>query len=112
METSILLSFGRTQWLFLLAGGLYGIGNGALFPALQAWTINRVAGEKRTGANALFYNCLDIGIGSGLILLGHLADVTSYRTMYSLSGGIMVLFVVVCLLGRWLEKDKAYLEEE
>ncbi|MBP7248880.1 MAG: MFS transporter [Negativicutes bacterium] len=110
--SAFLLSFGRTQWLFLLAGGLYGIGNGALFPALQAWTINRVAGEKRTGANALFYNCLDIGIGSGLILLGHLADVTSYRTMYSLSGGIMVLFVVVCLLGRWLEKDKAYLEEE
>ena len=112
MISAFLLSFGRTQWLFLLAGGLYGIGNGALFPALQAWTINRVAGEKRTGANALFYNCLDIGIGSGLILLGHLADVTSYRTMYSLSGGIMVLFVVVCLLGRWLEKDKAYLEEE
>ena len=110
--SAFLLSFGRTQWLFLVAGGLYGIGNGALFPALQAWMINRVAAEKRTGANALFYNCLDIGIGGGLILLGHLADVTSYRTMYSLSGGIMIVFVIVCLLGRWLERNKNYLEEE
>jgi predicted MFS family arabinose efflux permease len=110
--SAFLLSFGRTQWLFLVAGGLYGIGNGALFPALQAWMINRVAAEKRTGANALFYNCLDIGIGGGLILLGHLADVTSYRTMYSLSGGIMIFFVIVCLLGRWLERNKNYLEEE
>ena len=110
--SAFLLSFGRTQWLFLVAGGLYGIGNGALFPALQAWMINRVAAEKRTGANALFYNCLDVGIGGGLILLGHLADVTSYRTMYSLSGGIMIFFVIVCLLGRWLERNKNYLEEE
>ena len=110
--SAFLLSFGRTQWLFLVAGGLYGIGNGALFPALQAWMINRVAAEKRTGANALFYNCLDVGIGGGLILLGHLADVTSYRTMYSLSGGIMIVFVIVCLLGRWLERNKNYSGEK
>lgn len=108
---AFLLSFSYDLELFLLAGALYGLGNGALFPALQAWTINRVAAEKRTGANALFYNCLDIGVGSGFILLGHLADVTNYRTMYACSGLIMSFFMIASLVGRWVEKDKAYLKE-
>ena len=84
-----------TTAMLLLSGLFYGFGFGALFPALQAWVIDLVEPERRGVATATYYNAFDIGIGSGSILLGAVAAVTNYSTMYLLSGGFFVLYIVL-----------------
>lgn len=101
------LYYGKNQWLFFASAIFFGIGSGALFPALQAWMVNRSSEERRTGANAVFYNCLDIGVGGGIIFMGQLAEKIGYRGMYGWDIGIMGLFLLVCLMGYYFhEKER------
>lgn len=93
-----LLYWGTGGIEFLGSAIFYGIGMGSLFPALQAWTINRSSAEKRAGANAIFYNCLDIGVGAGIIFLGYFAGEVGYRQMYGLGSGIVALFLITAIV--------------
>lgn len=92
-----LLYLGKGEIAFFGSAIFYGIGMGSLFPALQAWMINRSSAEKRTGVNAIFYNCLDMGVGGGIILLGHLAGEIGYRQMYGIGGGIVAIFLITAI---------------
>ncbi|MFF2483178.1 MFS transporter [Paenibacillus sp. NPDC058071] len=87
--------------ILLLAGVFYGFGFGALFPALQAWVINRVEPERRGAATATYYNFFDIGIGLGAIMLGFVASVTGYATMFLFSGIFFVAYIVLYLYYEW-----------
>lgn len=91
----VLLYYTDSMGMFLLAGMFSGAGFGAMFPALQAWVINLVHPEKRGVASATYYNFLDIGIGFGSILLGFVVSMTSYATMFLLSGILYVFFLIV-----------------
>ena len=91
----VLLYYTDSMGMLLLAGMFSGAGFGAMFPALQAWVINLVQPEKRGVASATYYNFLDIGIGFGSILLGFVVSMTSYATMFLLSGILYVLFLIV-----------------
>jgi predicted MFS family arabinose efflux permease len=95
MIASVLLYFTDSMGMLLLSGIFYGAGFGALFPALQAWVINLVKPERRGVATATYYNFFDIGIGLGSILLGVVVTLTSYTTMFLLSGILYVVFLVV-----------------
>jgi MFS family permease len=95
MIASVLLYFTDSMGMLLLSGVFYGAGFGALFPALQAWVINLVKPERRGVATATYYNFFDIGIGLGSILLGVVVTMTSYTTMFLLSGILYVVFLVV-----------------
>ncbi|KQO18510.1 MFS transporter [Paenibacillus sp. Leaf72] len=92
---SVMLYFTHSTAMLLLSGLFYGFGFGALFPALQAWVIDLVEPERRGVATATYYNAFDVGIGSGSILLGAVAAVTNYSTMYLLSGGFFILYIVL-----------------
>ncbi|MDR6551001.1 MFS transporter [Paenibacillus qinlingensis] len=91
----VLLYFTDSLAMLLLAGVFSGAGFGAMFPALQAWVINLVQPERRGVASATYYNFLDIGIGFGSILLGVVVSMTSYATMFLLSGILYVLYLIV-----------------
>lgn len=91
----VLLYFTNSMPMLLLAGVFSGAGFGAMFPALQAWTINLVQPERRGVASATYYNFLDIGIGFGSILLGIVVSMTSYETMFLLSGVSYVIYLIV-----------------
>lgn len=106
LTSFILLHFGYSIVEFLSSSILYGIGMGSLFPALQAWTVNRSSAEKRTGANAIFYNGLDIGVGGGMILLGYLAGEVGYREMYGIGAGIVLLFLSTSVVSLLLSRRK------
>lgn len=105
----VLLYWGTGEIEFFGSSIFYGIGMGSLFPALQAWTINRSSAEKRAGANAIFYNCLDIGVGGGIILLGYLAGEVGYRQMYGLGAGIVAIFLITAMISL-LSHKKGHLE--
>lgn len=97
----IILYWTDSMAMLLLAGVFYGAGFGALFPALQAWVINRVEPDRRGVATATFYNAFDIGIGSGAILLGFVATWTDYATMFLYSGLFFVLYLVLYFFYEW-----------
>jgi len=84
--------------LLLLASVFYGLGGGLLLPALMTWMLNLVQADRRSAASAAFYNMLDIGTSSGLILFGSLAGNIGYAAMYRYVAAIMVVFVLFFLL--------------
>jgi len=91
----IILYMTKSTGTLLLAAVFYGAGFGAIFPALQAWVIDRVEPQRRGVATATFYNAFDIGIGSGAMLLGLVATWTNYATMYLVSSLFFVIYLVV-----------------
>ncbi len=93
----VMLYFTKGTAMLLLSAVFYGAGFGAIFPALQAWVIDRVEPHRRGVATATFYNAFDIGIGSGAILLGLVASQTNYATMYLVSSVFFVLYLAVYL---------------
>ncbi len=100
----LLLSYTRTEWMLAAAACCYGAGFGAIQPSLQAWTINRVAPHRRGAANGTFFSAFDLGISVGAMLLGALAEATSYGRMYRVSiialGVLMAVYVAYLLRGR------------
>lgn len=107
----ILISSGSLMML-LTASVFYGLGGGLLLPSLMTWMLNVVAPDRRSGASATFYNMLDIGTSSGIILLGSLAGSIGYIRMYYYVVGVMVLFIAFFLLNHFVLQRKKVKKEE
>lgn len=82
MLALFLLSLAQTIPLFLLAGAVYGLSFGAAMPALQAMSVQNVPPHRRGAASATYSTGFDLGIGLGSILLGTVAQVAGYSSMY------------------------------
>lgn len=80
--------------LLLGASVLYGLGAGLLLPALMTWMLNAVRADRRSAASATFYNMLDIGTSTGILVLGSLAGSVGYIAMYQYVLAIMGVFLV------------------
>ncbi|MEI7025351.1 MFS transporter [Paenibacillus sp. y28] len=91
----LLLSLTASQGMLIAAAFLYGIGLGAIQPSIQAWIINRTPPSRRGAANATYFSAFDLGIGGGGMLLGIVAEQTSYALMYRYSIFFMLVFVVI-----------------
>lgn len=102
----ILLYQSATLTDLLIAALLYGMGAGALFPSLQAWTLNNTTPERFTKVTAMFFNSFDLGIGGGSVLLGIIAASTSYGTIYLVSAYVMMFFLFVYSLVLFLTRKK------
>jgi len=97
MAGLLVLSYASTLGGLVLAAMLYGIAFGAIQPTLQAWLIQRVPPQKRGSATATFFSAFDLGIGSGAMLLGPIAGLTSFAVMYRLTALCFVVFLLVYL---------------
>jgi MFS family permease len=100
----LLLSFANSMPSLIASALCYGVGYGTLQPALQAWSIQSVAPQRRGMANGVFLNSIDLGIALGSICLGFIATVTSYAEVYRVSSLFMVLFIVIYSLYLLLKK--------
>jgi predicted MFS family arabinose efflux permease len=89
--------------MLAISAVLFGFGFGAVQPSLQAWILNRVEPELRGPANATFYSAFDLGIGGGALLLGRLAEASSYAMMYRYSFLVIILFCIVYIAYSWKE---------
>ncbi|MFF2888742.1 MFS transporter [Paenibacillus sp. NPDC057967] len=94
----LLLSYTHTMSMLIIAALLYGLGFGAIQPTLQAWMLRTSSKEQYGAANSMFYNSTDFGVAVGALLLGAIATMTDYASMYRYSAGVMVLFVVLFLI--------------
>ncbi|MBS4201593.1 MFS transporter [Bacillus sp. FJAT-49732] len=103
----ILLYQSTTLYGLLSAACLYGMGQGALFPALQAWVLNKTTPDRYLKVTSMFYNSLDIGIGGGSAILGLVAAKINYSTIYLVSAFIMLAFLIVYSSSLFVNKKKA-----
>ncbi|MEC0235542.1 MFS transporter [Paenibacillus kribbensis] len=103
----IMVATSRTELQFLIAAVLYGLSFGAIFPALQAWAISVVGEHEREDAVGSFYNFFDLGIGSGSLVLGAVAGLTSYSTMYLFSTLLIAAYLIIFVIYSVLDKKKS-----
>ena len=108
----VLIFMAMSLPLLLLASVFYGFGGGLLLPALMTWMLNMVQADRRSAAGATFYNMLDIGTSSGLILLGSLAGSIGYAAMYRYVAVIMAAFVLFFVLQDHFHRWKHLQESE
>lgn len=91
--------------MLLVSSVLYGFGGGLLLPALMTWMLNVVNADRRSAASATFYNMLDIGTSSGIIIFGAIAGSIGYVKMYNYVAGVMVVFLAVFLFQHFVKKN-------
>jgi len=103
---TIILSYASSMTVMLIAASFYGLGFGALFPALQAWVINRVEPSRRGSATATFFNLFDIGIAGGAVLLGFIAGITSFSTMFRISSLFYMALICICIVYEFISIKK------
>lgn len=91
----VLLAVWRNPVGFLTSAAVMGIGFGMVWPCLMAMTVNMVPPQRRGVANSTVFSALDLGIGSGSVVLGLLANYTSISTMYLTSAFILIIPVIL-----------------
>lgn len=89
----VVLSQSAQGFSFLTAGGIIGLGYGAILPSLQTIAIQSAPMKHSALATGTFYVFFDSGYGAGSYLLGIIASNSSYGHMYFISA-IIVVFVI------------------
>lgn len=91
----VLIFSAATTKTLLIAAVFHGIGAGFLMPSLMAWIVNSARPEQRNSAGATYYNMLDIGVGTGVLVFGTLAGLVGFVDVFKILTGVMILFVAI-----------------
>jgi MFS family permease len=67
-------AFGRNAIFFFTSALFMGIGFGVLFPAFQTLFLNIAPASHRGTANSTYFLSFDLGIGTGMVLAGNIAN--------------------------------------
>ncbi len=82
----------------VVAGILFGLGQGVTYPALSALVIGRVGPHERGKAVGLYSGAFGGGMMISAFGYGGLAEAAGYTVMYGVAGAVMVLGIAVFLL--------------
>jgi MFS family permease len=88
------LSSADSLQTFLISAVFYGLGFGAVQPALMALLVDKIDEKGRGAAMGTFTASFDLGIGVGSILLGLVLQYTSFQILY-LTGALCVFLAMV-----------------
>lgn len=88
------LSSASSLQSFLIATLFYGLGFGAVHPALLALLVDKVDEKGRGAAMGTFTAAFDLGIGVGSILLGLVLQYTNFQIVY-LTGALCVFLAMI-----------------
>ena len=72
----------RNPMGFYSAALVLGMGYGTMCSALQAMFINLAPHNRRGTANSTYFTAWDLGIGLGVFIGGHIAEVTTYAAAF------------------------------
>jgi MFS family permease len=90
----LLLVIFRNAIGFYISAIIIGYGIGVVFPVFQA-IINNLADPLRRGAaNSTLFTCLDLGMGSGMVIMGYVAQYSSISVTFIISSAIGVAGLV------------------
>ena len=87
-----LLALVKNTWGYYGAALLIGFGLGVVFPIFQAMVNNMAKPERRGAANSTLYTGLDLGMGTGMVLMGFVSEHYTITTSFWLS-------MFICILG-------------
>lgn len=104
----VLLSYSHSVLLLIVASLFYGLGFGAVQPSLQAWAINRSPLDRKGAANGTYLCSIDLGYGSGAVLMGSVASLTSYAVMYRFSPLFLVLLLAIYVTALMRQKRTSF----
>jgi MFS family permease len=96
----LLLAWLPNNMILFTAAILYGLGFGTVQPALQAWSVERAARDRKGMANATFFAFFDLGVGVGAMVFGQISHWFGYASIYltaALSVSLSVLFYLFVL---------------
>ncbi|WP_412103393.1 MFS transporter [Rossellomorea aquimaris] len=91
----IILSITQSSAVLLLAGGLIGLGYGALLPCFQTMAIGSAPRERTGHSTATFFIFYDLGIAIGSVVLGMIAAGIGFTGLYLFSGGMVLITIFV-----------------
>ena len=84
--------------LFLATGFIAGLGQGLIFPALSTYVIDFMGRGNKGLALGLYLSLFDLGMGLGSPLWGWVSDISGYRPMYAIAGGLIVVLTIIFTL--------------
>ncbi|TGE33860.1 MFS transporter [Desulfosporosinus sp. Sb-LF] len=86
-----LLSQAHSSAMILLAGAIIGIGYGSVTPVFQTQIISSVEPHRVGIANSLFFNSMDAGMALGAYILGTVAGIAGYGSIYEI--GVVLIII-------------------
>ncbi|MFT4415682.1 MFS transporter [Fredinandcohnia humi] len=99
----LLLSWLPSSLVLYIAAIFYGLGFGAIQPALQAWSVQSAPAHRKGMANATFFSFFDLGIGIGAMVFGQIAYLYGYHTIYFISACSVAISILLYLV--WIGKN-------
>lgn len=100
----VVLAFASNDWMILGAAALLGFGVGTVQSCGLAMAVRVTSDARLSVANATFYMLLDVGVGVGPILLGIVAPLIGYSSLYLCMAAVGVLALVLFLIVAKTEK--------
>lgn len=100
-----MLSQANTNFAFLLAAAVIGLGYGNFQSCAQALAIKVTQPHRMGLANSTYFICMDLGLGVGPLALGFLVPLVGFKGLYS----SMVLVILAGIAAYYLlhgRKDK------
>jgi predicted MFS family arabinose efflux permease len=101
----LMLAFTTTHFFFFFAAVVVGFGAGMIMPTIATMNMNIVSANSRGKANATLFTAIDIGMGTGALLLGYLIQHTSYRATFIIEALILILPIAWFFL---IEKNRYF----
>lgn len=83
----------------LASAVLFGVGFGSFFPAMMAFTIDRVRPSERGSAMGTFTAAFDVGFGLGSPVMGAVIGAAGYAAMYRSAAAFVGAGLALLLLG-------------
>lgn len=76
--------------LFLVAGFLFGLGHGLLFPSINAMAVRNEPYAVRGKITGIFTGGIDAGTFSGSLILGMVGEISGYDSLFVCAGLVML----------------------
>jgi len=90
----LILATIRSYIGFHISAIILGFGFGTLMPLSQAMVNSLVEAHQRGAANSTLFTAFDVGIGTGMILIGFLADHIGLANSYYVCSGICLIALI------------------
>ncbi|WP_407407350.1 MFS transporter [Peribacillus sp.] len=103
MSGMLLLAWMPGESVLYIAAVLYGMGFGSVQPALQAWSIEKTAPNRKAMANATYFSFFDLGVGIGAIVFGQIGYLFGYRSIYVTAAFSILISIMVYL---WIVRSE------
>jgi MFS family permease len=95
----LVFAFAPNSTALYLGVSLYGLGTGLAQPGLSAFVIDRLAPERRGLGMSTFGQGIDLGMGLGGMIMGHIATQLGVTSMYLCGSGCIALALAIFLWG-------------